>query len=157
MKYIFFVPGILACAHAQVRQPSASAVPQQPVLAPGVVPVPAAECYALYYSEPVAGATARLFPTWIALLPPAGADGGNLPDFIRNDNGAYKGWEKIGEDSVRVRFTGTMEGVDLHLARSDSGVTGRAIWLTDLIGRRESSMRVTGTRQSCPAQVLSAK
>jgi len=141
---------IAACARAPVPQPTTA---QTAVIRAA----PVAECYSLAYSDPRADAKEGMFPTWIALLPPARAEAGNLPGFLLADAKAYKGWRSIGADSLRVMFTGTAEGVDLQLSRADSGVVGRAVWVTDLVGLPQASMHVVGTRQSCPPRILSAK
>ena len=120
--------------------------------------MPAAECYALTYSDPHGDARETLFPTWIGLLPGARAEAGNLPDFLRRDSNAYKQWQHhLGTDSISVKFTGAFEGIDLEVTRAGANVVGRAIWLTDVIGGPEASMHVLGTRQSCPSTILSAK
>jgi hypothetical protein len=120
--------------------------------------VPAAECYALTYSDPRGDARESFFPTWIGLLPGARAEAGNLPDFIRRDSDAYKQWQHhLGTDSISVKFTGAYEGIDLELTRAGANVVGRAIWLTDAIGGPEASMHALGIRQSCPSAISSAK
>ncbi|HKR07886.1 MAG TPA: hypothetical protein VJS39_01740 [Gemmatimonadaceae bacterium] len=147
MRYIALgALALTACARSSLQQPAAA--------------LPMAECYALTYSDRQGGATARLFPTAIELMPGVDsgrAEGQNLPDFLRTDGRNYKGWHKIGADSVAVMFTSTFEGMRFNLARPDSTLAGRAIWLTDVVGLPESSMRVVGTRENCPPDLQSAK
>ena len=147
--------GIIACVRAQTT-PVVQAATQ--VAAVPSATTPAAECYALTYSDPRGDAQQTHFPTWIGLLPDGRADAGNLPDFLRRDGAAYKQWQHhIGTDSISVKFTSTMEGIDIELTRANANVVGRAIWLTDLVGLPESSLRVVGVRQSCPSQLLSSQ
>lgn len=151
MRYLVFIEiMVVGCARTQ----SAPLVPKVPTTTTS----PTAECYVLAYSDPRGDAVEKMFPTWIGLLPGTRAEAGNLPDFLQRDGAAYKQWQQHPlTDSVSVKFTGPYEGVDLEMARVGSNLAGRAIWLTDLVGLPEASMRVVGTRQDCPSQILSAK
>jgi hypothetical protein len=118
-----------------------------------------AECYAVSYTDG-AGSAARLpFPTWLMLLP--GADGGAAEGRLagRSDDRGwaelwkYSGWKKIAGDSLEVMFTGSSEGIRIHVARSGADLSGKATWLTDVIGLPESSVMVTGKKEGCPQNV----
>jgi hypothetical protein len=135
--------GLSACA-ACAANPSASresgVSPQQRVTT--------AECYALTYTDAVGGASARLFPAWLMLQP--GADSGGVVGRSIDDKLLkYSGWKSIGADSLEVLFTGGFEGIRFRVTRSDTGLSGRATWLTDLVGLPEASMRVAGTTAPC--------
>lgn len=150
MRYLAFI-GIMVVGCVRTQ-----AAPLLPKVATATAPV--TECYALMYTDPRGDAADKMFPTWIGLLPGTRAEAGNLPDFLQRDSAAYKQWQQHPlTDSLSVKFTGAYEGVDLELARVGSNLVGRAIWLTDLLGFPEASMRVVGTRQRCPSQLLSAK
>ena len=124
--------------------------------------VTTAECYALSYSDPRNGGRAELFPLWLALFPGVAtgpADGKPHPVYARDWTAVitYKTWRRIAADSVRVMFTGAFEGMDIRVARMDSTISGRAIWLTDLVGLPIASMHVVGTREACPKDVINSK
>jgi len=114
------------------------------------------ECYNLSYRDSTADASSRLFPTWIELFP--GSDSGAamgrhhvaISDPEWNALLKYSGWQKIAGDSLEIMFTGTAEGIRIHVARLNSSLTGRATWLTDLIGFSTPSLELVGTRESCP-------
>jgi len=62
----------------------------------------------------------------------------------------YSGWKKIAGDSLEIMFTGTAEGIRIHVARLNNSLGGRATWLTDLVGFATTSLELVGTRESCP-------
>ena len=114
------------------------------------------ECYALAYSDPVQGATSRLFPTWIELSP--GSDSGAVAARAQaavdprewQAITAYRSWKTLPPDSIAVSFSGHYESIRLDLHHSDSGIGGRAIYLSDIVSSASPpSMRVIGTRQPC--------
>ena len=123
--------------------------------------VASAECYSLGYSDAVGSASERLFPTWFMLLP--GADAGaavGRRNPLMNERdwenlSRNSGWGSLAPDSLDVRFTGNFEGVRIRVARSGTNLIGRATWLTDVVGPRETSMRVVGTREQCPEKAPS--
>jgi hypothetical protein len=108
------------------------------------------------YGDSSATASARLFPTWIELFPGlnSGAAAGRhhvaISDADWNALMKYSGWKKIAGDSLEIMFTGTAEGIRIHAARSNSSLSGRAKWLTDLIGFATPSLELVGTREQCP-------
>jgi hypothetical protein len=115
------------------------------------------ECYALAYTDPIRDASARLFPVWVALLP--GYQSGAL---IGHPNPAFgdeswramtesTGWKRIAADSLELVFGGRSEAISIHVARSGSKLSGRATWVSDVVEQGpKPSMRVEGTRESCP-------
>jgi hypothetical protein len=115
------------------------------------------ECYALAYSDPIKDASARLFPVWVAIMP--GSRAGAL---IGRPNPAYgvekfAGWKRIAADSLELMFSGNYEAISIHVARSGSNLSGRATWLSDYIEPGpKPSMRVDGTRESCPPNLSPA-
>src|SRR5687768_14008635 len=125
--------GVIACSgpHATMSTPPKSAgfsLEREP------------ECYGLSYSDSSAGASSRLFPTWIELFP--GSDSGaavgrqhaSMSDANWKGLSKYSAWKKIAADSLEIMFTGSYEGIRIHVARSNSSLSGRATWLTDVIG-----------------------
>jgi len=114
------------------------------------------ECYSLSYSDSGAVTSSRLFPIWIELFP--GADSGaamgrHHAAMSEADWKAllkYSGWKKIVGDSLEIMFTGSFEGIRIHVGRMNSSLNGRATWLTDLIGLPTTSLQLVGTRESCP-------
>ena len=130
---------------------------------PAYTPVRTAECYALAYSDPIKNASARLFPVWAAIMP--GSRAGAL---IGRPNPAFgdgswrgmtvgAGWKRIAADSLELMFSGNYEAISIHVARSGSNLSGRATWLTDYIEPGpKPSMRVDGTRESCPPNLSPA-
>jgi hypothetical protein len=60
------------------------------------------------------------------------------------------GWKRIGPDSVQVMFSGKYEGIRIRVARMGANLTGRATWLSDVIGPTEPSMLLVGNREQCP-------
>jgi len=163
MRYIVLaVPALLACAtRPPERRPIVNA-DSRLVEWPALV-LDSAQCYALTYTNARNGASERLFPVWIALLPGkygAAAEAKRNPSLSESEWDPiyqFRGWRQINADSIEVRFTGSFEGVSIRVVRQGENIAGRAVWLTDLLGRQEASMRVTGTRQTCPAEILSAK
>jgi len=116
----------------------------------------APECYSLSYSDSNAEASSRLFPKWIELFP--GSDSG---DVVGRHHAAmseadwkallkYSGWKKFAGDSLAIMFTGSFEGIRIHVARLNSTLSGQATWLTDLVGPPTTSLQLVGTRESCP-------
>jgi hypothetical protein len=114
------------------------------------------ECYNMSYRDSSATASARLFPTWIELFPgrDAGAAAGRhhatISEADWNALLKYSGWKRIAGDSLEIMFTGTAEGIRIHAARLNSSLSGRATWLTDLVGFTTPSLELVGTRESCP-------
>ena len=114
------------------------------------------ECYSLSYSDSTAASQAWLFPTWIELLP--GSDAGpaigrhhaRLSEASWSALQKYAGWKKIAGDSLEIMFTGSSEGIRIHVGRMNASFSGRATWLTDIIGLPTSSLQLVGTRESCP-------
>lgn len=164
MKYLpLIAPVLFACATrpAPERRPIVNGDAHL-VEWPALV-LDSAECYALTYTNARNGASERLFPGWIALMPGkygAPAVGKHNPAFSDAEWAAiseFHGWRQISADSIEVRFTGSTEGLSIRIPRNGENILGHAIWLTDLIGRPEASMRVTATRQSCPGEILSGK
>ena len=161
--YLLLAPVLLSCA---TRRP----LEQRPIVnntavlvdGPSLV-IDRAECFALTYDDSRNGASAWHFPVWIALLPgkyAASAEARHDPSLSDREWAGvseFHGWRQISADSIEVRFTGAYEGMSIRIPRNGERVQGRAIWITDLIGRPEASMRVTGARQSCPPEILSAK
>ncbi|HJQ12418.1 MAG TPA: hypothetical protein VJ840_15410 [Gemmatimonadaceae bacterium] len=147
----FTVVAAIACAQRAAQSP----VPQTNVTSARSFAVPSAECYALAYSDPQGGGSEELFPAWLVLI--AGrdsgqADGRRIPGFAY-----YRKWRQTLLDSLRIDFTGSFEGLTIRARRADSNLTGRAIWLSDIIGGPVPSMGVVGTREACPAEFQSAK
>jgi hypothetical protein len=125
------------------------------------VNVSRAECYTLAYSDAVKNASARLFPVWVALKP--GPDSGGLtgrphPDYRDSWRAMteFARWKRIAGDSLELMFSGSSEAISIHVARTGSNILGRATWLSDIIGPDpKPSMRVEGTRESCPPNLSS--
>jgi hypothetical protein len=116
------------------------------------------ECYALHYTDAVADASERLFPVWIMLMPggaAGNATGRHHPSLSDRDWAALwsSGWKRISSDSLEIVFTGNYEGIKIHAERTPDKLRGRAIWLTDLVGRPEASMALAGDRVECPDTV----
>jgi hypothetical protein len=115
-----------------------------------------AECYTLAYSDAIKNASARLFPVWVALRP--GPNSGGLigrphPEFRDSWRAMteFAGWKRIAGDSLELMFSGSYEAISIHVARTGSNLLGRATWLSDIIGPDpKPSMRVEGTRETCP-------
>lgn len=155
-----FAAVLIACtsSHANVSPASATAVagvsPATAGTRVSLVQVP--ECYTLSYTDSAGGGESRLFPTWIEILP--GSDSGAVRGrhhaaVSESDWRAllvYSGWRKIAGDSLEIMFTGNYEGIRIHVARSNGSLSGRATWLTDVIGLRTTSLPLVGTRVSCP-------
>ena len=143
----------LACA-ASAPKGSFAAAPEPSVLTP--------ECYGLRYSDPVGSASTRLFPIWVMLLPgsTAGSAVGRHHPLVSDQDWAgltkYSGWKRMPSDSLEIMFTGSFEGIRIHAARTGTSLNGRATWLTDVIGLPESSMVLTGDRESCPQNAAPA-
>jgi len=120
------------------------------------------ECYSLSYSDPVGSASARLFPIWVMLLPgsDAGAAVGRHSPQTSDQDWAgllkYSGWKRIPSDSLEIMFTGDFEGIRIRAARTGTNLSGRATWLTDVIGLPESSMVFVGDREQCPQNTAPA-
>jgi len=136
---------VIACA----RTPSnTSTVPG----AASVSLISEPECYNLSYRDSTADSSSRLFPTWIELFP--GLDSGAATSRYRapmtEANWTHSGWQKIAGDSLEIMFTGTAEGIRIHAARLNNSLSGRATWLTDLVGISTPSLELIGTRESCP-------
>ncbi len=114
------------------------------------------ECYTLSYRDSSATASASLFPTWIEIFPgreSGAAAGRHHATMSATDWNAlltYSGWKKIAGDSLEIMFTGTAEGIRIHAARLNNSLSGRATWLTDLVGISTPSLELIGTRESCP-------
>jgi hypothetical protein len=123
------------------------------------VSISRAECYRLSYGDPVGSASVRLFPTWLMLLPGesvGAAVGRHHPQMSDRDwEGLlkYSGWKRMASDSLEIMFTGSSEGIRIHVARNDTTLTGRASWLSDLIGGPGPSMRLLGNREQCTEHV----
>jgi hypothetical protein len=122
-----------------------------------------AECYTLAYTDAIRDASARLFPIWAALLP--GLQTGALigrPNPAFGDESwqgiaEFTGWKKIASDSLELMFSGRFEAISIHVARTGSNLSGRATWLSDVIEPGpKPSMRVEGTRVSCPPSLSPA-
>lgn len=121
-----------------------------------------AECYTLTYSDPIRNASARLFPVWAALKP--GPTSGGLigrphPDFRDSWRAMteFAGWKRVAGDSLELMFGGSYEAISIHVARTGSNLLGRATWFSDVIGPDpKPSMRVEGTRESCPPNLSPA-
>ena len=140
---------VIACAHTRVNTPT---VPG----AASVSLISEPECYRLSYRDSSATASARLFPTWIELFPgrdSGAAAGRHRATMSEKDWNAllkYSGWNKIAGDSLEIMFTGTAEGIRIHAARLNYSLSGRATWLTDLVGFATPSLELVGTRELCP-------
>jgi hypothetical protein len=114
------------------------------------------ECYSLRYSDRVGSASVRLFPVWVMLL--GGSDSGSavgrhhpeLSDRDWTESMNHSGWKRISSDSLEIMFTGSYEGIRLRALRTGTRLSGRATWLTDVIGLTESSMAFAGDREECP-------
>jgi len=113
-------------------------------------------CYSLSYDDSTADQSSRLFPTWIELFP--GSDSGAamgrhhaaMSEASWKAILKYSGWKKIAGDSLEIMFTGSFEGISIHVAPLNNTLNGRATWLTDLIGLPTTSLQLVGTRESCP-------
>jgi hypothetical protein len=139
----------LACSTSGKREPESLTLAS-----------PQPECYTLAYSDAIKDASARLFPVWAALMP--GPESGALigrphPTW---DDRSWQGmtrltrWKKIPSDSLELFFGGSFEAISIHVARAGPNLSGRATWLSDLIGSGpKPSMRVEGTRESCPSNL----
>jgi hypothetical protein len=69
----------------------------------------------------------------------------------------FAGWKRIAGDSLELMFSGSSEAISIHVARTGSNLLGRATWLSDVIGPDpKPSMRVEGTRESCPPNLSPA-
>jgi hypothetical protein len=119
------------------------------------------ECYALAYSDAIRDASARLFPVWAALMPgpQSGALIGRPNPAFGDENWRgmteFAGWKRIASDSLELMFSGHSEAISIHVARSGLNLSGRATWLSDVIGPDpKPSMHVEGTRESCPPKLL---
>jgi len=132
---------LCACAGTAVATRSETEIP---IAQTRAYFVPSSECYSLSYRDPKGGGEVRLFPKWIVLY--AGADSGRAYGREYPPVATYHGWKRRGPDSVVVDFTGPFEGVRIRAARDSSALSGRANWLTDLVGYPEPSMSVTGRR-----------
>jgi hypothetical protein len=116
----------------------------------------APECYRLAYNDSSGGTESRLFPASIEIFP--GSDSGAVAGSRHPTVSAadwqsvlkYRRWRRIAGDSLEIMFTGDNEGIRIHVARSNGSLSGRAAWLTDVIGLRTPSLAVVGTRVSCP-------
>ena len=139
---------MIACARARVNTPT---VP----VAASVSLISEPECYRLSYRDSSETTSARLFPTWIELF--AGSDSGAaagrhhaaISEAEWNALLVYSGWKRIAGDSLEIMFTGTAEGIRIHAARLNNSLSGRATWLTDLVGFATPSLELGGTRESC--------
>jgi len=139
----------LACA-ASTSKGSAT-----PLVTTAAAAVATPECYSLRYSDPVGGASARLFPVWVMLLPGSQAGsvvGRHHPEMREQDWGALwnSGWKTLPSGSLEIIFTGNYEGIRIHAGRAGTNLSGRATWLTDVIGPPEASMVLAGDREQCP-------
>jgi hypothetical protein len=140
---------VIACAHAHANAPTPSGTA-------GFSLMRESQCYNLSYRDSTSGSSSRLFPTWIQLFP--GSDSGAamgrhhvaISDAEWNALLKYSGWKKIAGDSLEIMFTGTAEGIRIHVARLNGSLSGRATWLTDLVGFATPSLELVGTRESCP-------
>jgi hypothetical protein len=142
---------LAACAISTSQGSANDTVP----VAREVSSIVSAECYSLSYSDAVGSASARLFPAWLMLRP--GADSGSAAGRPVDDGLLkYSGWKRITADSLEVMFTGNFEGIRIHVARAGANLSGRATWLTDLIGLPEASMLVIGNRKQCAQNVSPA-
>jgi hypothetical protein len=154
---VLAAPLLLACAarHPIERRPIVNTIAVV-VDGPSLV-IETPECYALTYSKARNGASERLFPVWIELLPgtysgPAEArHNAAVSDADWTGIYQYHAWRQISTDSLQVRFAGSFEGVSIRLPRKGDTIVGDAIWLTDLVGSPEAGMRVEASRQQCPA------
>jgi len=149
---------LIACAGSGSKVSPVSTVPE-----PRTFRVVSAECYSLSYSDAVRTASARLFPTWFALLP--GADSGSvaarhhpqLDDQSWAVVSQYARWKRFTPDSLEVMFSGNYEAISIHVARIGPRLIGRATWLSDVIGPDpKPSMQVIGNREDCPPNVSPA-
>jgi hypothetical protein len=121
------------------------------------------ECYSLAYSDPVKGATARLFPIWVAIFPgkETGAASGRhhpaLSDLDWLNVSKYAAWKRTSADSIEVMFGGNYEAISIHVSRTGSNLVGRATWLSDVLESGvKPSMRVVGSQETCPNNVSPA-
>jgi hypothetical protein len=118
---------LIACAGSRSKVSPIGTVPE--LLTFRVV---GAECYRLSYSDAVRPASARLFPTWFALLP--GADSGSvaarhhpqLDDQSWAGVSKYARWKRLTPDSLDVMFSGSYEAISIHVARIGPHLIGRA-------------------------------
>jgi hypothetical protein len=121
-----------------------------------------AECYGLSYSDAVGSASVLPFPTWLMLLPggdvgsAVGRPAAGVDDRAWAGLSKHHGWKRISSDSLEVMFTGSFEGIRIHVVRTGANLIGRATWLTDILGLPESSMRLNGNREPCPENVSPA-
>jgi len=140
----FAAGALIACAHSHAN---VSTVPDRVQTAL----VRAPECYIISYSDSTGGAESHLFPKWIEISP--GSDSGAATArgaAMSEADWKYSGWKRIAGDSLEIMFTGTFEGIRIHAAHSNGSLGGRATWLTDIVGLRTPSLRLVGTRASCP-------
>jgi hypothetical protein len=136
---------VIACAHTAAKTSTAPA-------SAGFSLIREPECYHMSYRDSSATASARLFPTWIELFPgrEPGAATSRYRAPMTGANWTYSGWQKIAGDSLEIMFTGTAEGIRIHAARLNNSLSGRATWLTDLVDFPTLSLKLVGTRESCP-------
>jgi hypothetical protein len=136
---------VIACARTPANTSTAPA-------SAGSSPIREPECYHLSYRDTTADASSRLFPTWIELF--AGLNSGAATSRYRapmsGANWINSSWQNMAGDSLEIMFTGTAEGIRIHAARLNNSLSGRATWLTDLVGFATSSLELVGTRESCP-------
>jgi len=121
------------------------------------------ECYTLDYSDPVKGATARLFPIWFAIFPGkerGAAQGRHHPALSSLDwynLSKYGAWKRLSADSIEVMFSGNFEAISIHVSQSGSKLIGRATWLSDVIeSGPKPSMHVVGSQGTCPSNISPA-
>ena len=151
-RAICLLPTILTLAcSASTSKVSANA----PLATTAAAAVATPECYSLRYSDPVGGASAGLFPVWVMLLPgpAAGSAVGRHHPQMRDQDWASlwnSGWKRLPSDSLEIMLSGNYEGIRIHAARTATNLSGRATWLTDVIGPPEASMVLAGDREQCP-------
>ena len=121
-----------------------------------ISPVRDPECYALAYSDPIADATADMFPRAVALFP--GSDSGAVAS--RGSSADRIGfwrmflhgasWHSVGPDSVDLSFSNGFSSIRMRVQRTPTELSGRATFYSDVIAPGpKPSLQVVGERRRC--------
>ena len=119
-------------------------------------PVRDPECYVLAYSDPIADATADMFPRAVALFP--GSDSGAVAS--RGSSADRIGfwrmflhgasWHSVAPDSVDLSFSNGFSSIRMRVQRTPTELSGRATFYSDVImPDPKPSMQVVGKRRRC--------
>ena len=121
-----------------------------------ISPVRDPECYALAYSDPIADATADMFPRAVALFP--GSDSGAVAS--RGSSADRIGfwrmflhgasWRSVAPDSVDLSFSNGFSSIRMRVQRTPTELSGRATYYSDVITEGpKPSLAVVGERRRC--------